>query len=80
MHASRARFGFPHRLWMYGLGSAWNVPGMKIESIGYGAGTKELKEQANVLRLIVGEAGDDYQADQIWVLETNLARQEAPAD
>lgn len=48
------------------------LPGMKIESIGYGAGTKELKEQANVLRLIVGEAGDDHNSDQIWVLETNL--------
>ncbi|MBP89821.1 MAG: TIGR00299 family protein [Planctomycetaceae bacterium] len=48
------------------------LPGMKIESIGYGAGTKELKEQANVLRLIVGEAGDNHDSDQIWVLETNL--------
>ena len=48
------------------------LPGMKIESIGYGAGTKELKEQANVLRLMVGEAGDDHNSDQIWVLETNL--------
>ncbi|MCA9121821.1 MAG: nickel pincer cofactor biosynthesis protein LarC [Planctomycetaceae bacterium] len=48
------------------------LPGMKIETIGYGAGTKELAEQANVLRLIVGEAGDDLQSDQIWVLETNL--------
>lgn len=48
------------------------LPGMKIEAIGYGAGTKELKEQGNVLRLLVGEAGDDQNADQIWVLETNL--------
>ena len=48
------------------------LPGMKIEAIGYGAGSKELKEQGNVLRLIVGEAGDKQSADQIWVLETNL--------
>lgn len=48
------------------------LPGMTIESIGYGAGTKELKEQANVLRLMVGEAGDDHNSDQVWVLETNL--------
>lgn len=48
------------------------LPGMKIETIGYGAGTKELKEQANVLRLIIGETGDDLHSDQIWVLETNL--------
>ncbi|MDA1052051.1 MAG: nickel pincer cofactor biosynthesis protein LarC [Planctomycetota bacterium] len=49
-----------------------SLPGMKIETIGYGAGTKELAEQANVLRLIIGETGDDMHADQIWVLETNL--------
>jgi hypothetical protein len=48
------------------------LPGLKIESIGYGAGTKELKEQANVLRLLVGEADDNQVSDQIWVLETNL--------
>ncbi|MEX0819516.1 MAG: nickel pincer cofactor biosynthesis protein LarC [Pirellulaceae bacterium] len=48
------------------------LPGMKIETIGYGAGTKELKEQANVLRLIIGETDDDMPSDQIWVLETNL--------
>jgi len=48
------------------------LPGMKIEAIGYGAGSKELKEQGNVLRLIVGEAGDKQSVDQIWVLETNL--------
>ncbi len=48
------------------------LPGMKIATIGYGAGTKELKEQANVLRLIIGETGDDMHSDQIWVLETNL--------
>jgi uncharacterized protein (TIGR00299 family) protein len=48
------------------------LPGMKIETIGYGAGTKELTEQANVLRLMVGETGDDIHSDQIWVLETNL--------
>ena len=48
------------------------LPGMKIETIGYGAGTKELTEQANVLRLLVGETDDDMHSDQIWVLETNL--------
>jgi len=48
------------------------LPGMRIETIGYGAGTKELTEQANVLRLIIGETGDDMHSDQIWVLETNL--------
>jgi len=48
------------------------LPGMRIETIGYGAGTAELREQANVLRLIVGESEDGLATDQIWVLETNL--------
>ncbi len=48
------------------------LPAMKIDKIGYGAGTRDLKEQANLLRLILGEAQDDFASDQIWVLETNL--------
>ncbi len=49
------------------------LPGMRIQTIGYGAGTKELREQANVLRLIVGESIDGAAiSDQVWVLETNL--------
>jgi len=35
------------------------VPPMRIARIGYGAGTRELPEQPNVLRLIVGTATDD---------------------
>ena len=52
-------------------------PVMTIESIGHGAGTRELLEQPNLLRLFVGtvvspqrEQGDE--ADRVWVLETNL--------
>ncbi len=48
------------------------LPGMRIEAIGYGAGTKELREQANVLRLIIGESADGLASDTVWVLETNL--------
>jgi uncharacterized protein (TIGR00299 family) protein len=48
------------------------LPAMKIERIGYGAGTKELKEQANVLRLFVGESVTAPTADEVWILETNI--------
>ena len=48
------------------------VPAMKIEAIGYGAGQKELTEQANVLRLFVGESAESTANDRVWVLETNL--------
>jgi uncharacterized protein (TIGR00299 family) protein len=61
-------------------------PVMRIEKIGYGAGTKDFAEQPNVLRLFVGQAvpassGISHevapnlrgtQSDEIWVLETNL--------
>jgi uncharacterized protein (TIGR00299 family) protein len=48
------------------------LPAMRINTIAYGAGDRELKEQANVVRLMVGEADDGLLRDQILVLETNL--------
>ena len=48
------------------------VPPMSIESIGYGAGQRDLDQQANLLRLMVGEANDSVAAEQLWMLETNL--------
>jgi uncharacterized protein (TIGR00299 family) protein len=48
------------------------VPAMKIDRIGYGAGQRELETQPNLLRLLVGEAVETDEAEQVWVLETNL--------
>jgi len=50
------------------------LPAMRIERIGLGSGQKDLDEQGNVLRLVVGEmvAGAANESDLIWVLETNL--------
>jgi pyridinium-3,5-bisthiocarboxylic acid mononucleotide nickel chelatase len=51
------------------------LPAMTVESIGHGAGRRELIEQPNILRLFVGTATDAGPAglsDQVWVLETNL--------
>jgi uncharacterized protein (TIGR00299 family) protein len=48
------------------------LPAMTMQTIGLGAGDRDLKEQANVLRLIVGEADGQAGGDHIWVLETNL--------
>ncbi len=51
-------------------------PAMTIQAIGYGAGQRELDCQANLLRLLVGladaDADDGGNADQVWVVETNL--------
>ena len=48
------------------------LPAMTVESIGVGAGTKNLPDQANVLRLFVGTVDVPASSDRIWVLETNL--------
>jgi hypothetical protein len=58
------------------------LPAMRIESIGLGAGQRDLAEQANVLRVFVGTtvepaastsvAAADAESDRVCVLETNL--------
>ncbi len=51
------------------------APAMTIEQIGLGAGSRDLAEQPNVLRLLVGVGqvpSIGAASDQIWVLETNL--------
>ncbi len=48
------------------------LPAMQIDSIGYGAGTRQLDSQANLLRLLAGSTDHPRQEDQIWVLETNI--------
>lgn len=48
------------------------LPAMTIERIGYGAGQRDLPNQPNVLRLIVGQSSEASAADQVWMLETNL--------
>ena len=48
------------------------VPAMTIDRIGYGAGQTDLEEQANLLRLLVGETAQARSDEQLWVLETNL--------
>jgi len=48
-------------------------PTMKPIAIGYGAGTKEFAEMANVVRITVGEPVSGRLArDKIYVMETNL--------
>ena len=49
-----------------------SLPALTIESIGLGAGTREVPEQANILRLFVGTVNLPAASDRVWVLETNL--------
>ncbi len=56
------------------------LPPMAISKIGYGAGTRELESQPNILRLVLGEStavtdlnsASDGSGEQVWMLETNL--------
>ncbi len=52
------------------------MPRMEIEKIGYGIGTRDLKERPNVLRAVLGRAAEsapnDYETDTIIEIETNL--------
>src|SRR5579863_6315506 len=52
------------------------IPEMTLRAIGYGAGSADLKEKANVLRLLIGEttvseAGEYWDAP-VTVIETNI--------
>lgn len=45
---------------------------LKIESIGYGAGTKEFDGVPNLLRVFVGEIPQTYEKDELVMVETNI--------
>jgi uncharacterized protein (TIGR00299 family) protein len=48
------------------------MPPSKIETVGYGAGSKDIKGQPNVLRLCIGESAHIYDKDEVIVIETNI--------
>lgn len=56
-------------------------PEMSIASIGCGAGTRDLAEQANVLRVLIGDPlpTANLPLDQVCILETNLDNTTAEA-
>ena len=55
------------------LASRFGVaPPMNLEAVGYGAGTKEFSEHANVLRVMIGEASGATEATVVTVIEANI--------
>jgi len=48
------------------------LPPMSIERIGYGAGTRDFVEHANVLRVMVGSASSASESTVITVIEANI--------
>lgn len=48
------------------------MPAMVVSSIGYGAGDNDLKDRANVLRVLIGEASAATESTEVWVIEANI--------
>ena len=48
------------------------IPHMTVERVAYGAGQRELAEQPNLLRLVVGATVASHERDQVAVLEANI--------
>lgn len=48
------------------------MPPMRIRSIGYGAGDHDFKEQANILRVMVGEDSRAPESANVSVIEANI--------
>ncbi len=47
------------------------MPAMRIESTGYGAGSRDLPIP-NLLRVTIGQADSGYEADEVVLIETNI--------
>jgi len=45
---------------------------VRVRSIGYGAGTRELQAIPNLLRLVIGDIADDKERDEVLSIETNI--------
>lgn len=47
-------------------------PPMRLDATGYGAGSYDFPEQANVLRVLIGEASGAAEAVEVAIIEANL--------
>ena len=49
------------------------MPSMKVEAVGYGAGTRDFKELPNLLRVFIGDVRlEKYENEEMALIETNL--------
>jgi pyridinium-3,5-bisthiocarboxylic acid mononucleotide nickel chelatase len=48
------------------------MPAMRLTSIGYGAGDRDFKEHANVVRVMIGETSGAAEAVTVTVIEANI--------
>lgn len=54
-----------------GLAIPSQMPSIKLSKIGYGAGSRDLGDWPNVLRLIIGEP-EDSNTESFFIIETNI--------
>jgi hypothetical protein len=45
---------------------------MRLQSTGYGAGTRSYEKFPNALRVLIGQTGEDSSDEVLWMLETNI--------
>lgn len=48
------------------------MPPMRIEAVGYGAGSRDLQGQPNLLRVFLGQVESELQTDTVVLIETNI--------
>jgi uncharacterized protein (TIGR00299 family) protein len=48
------------------------LPSMRLQSTGYGAGTRSYEKFPNALRVLIGQTGEDSSDEVLWMLETNI--------
>ncbi|MFC1891114.1 nickel pincer cofactor biosynthesis protein LarC [Thermodesulfobacteriota bacterium] len=49
-----------------------SMPPMVVDRIGYGAGTRDLSDRPNMLRIIIGKEASEKQVETVVLLEANL--------
>ncbi len=48
------------------------LPRIKVSAIGYGAGSRQMDERPNMLRVLIGETEGAFREDTVYVVETNI--------
>lgn len=48
------------------------MPAMRIRSVGYGAGSRDLPGVPNMLRAVIGDTTEEFTGDTVTVLDTNI--------
>jgi uncharacterized protein (TIGR00299 family) protein len=48
------------------------IPLMKVDTIGYGAGTKDIKNHIGLLRVLLGKSLPAYERDEVIIIDTNI--------